>query len=649
MHHGSTHSISLATCIGCYDNYTSRIGRACDEPPIPTSVALTSILKQFKTQHKPLCHESSAGLTMTQKEDSKINSISMKGKRAPSSTPDSDDKKYKMVPPDGGWGWVIVLAASICTVRSRPLYSFGRSCYSLVQSPAAVFSLLYKDTMNDLQLTATNITVILNTYMGLLLIFGAGGAMIYMSTQVALGMYFTERRGQAMGLTMTVTGLSLIVAPPITSHLMRVFGARGTGLLQAALSLNGLVGASLLRPVEWYMKKVGHETEEQQQTTHGQDGGSRVNESKIKISEDKSYVPVRLEEAGEKSEIKLEISENGKEQVENELNLGSKENARIREEARIRWYGRNEDGSGDDSKKINYVGKIETARETKEEVRGTDSCKCASERRRVEESTGVIPSILRQYLFHSRDDVNINQSRGVKTKHLEKEGALSRLVQLLDVHLLKDNTFLVLVVGISLAASAEYTFTFLVPLILVDFNFSLDETAYVMSLIATGDLLTRFLSPFFADWFKMDARSMYVLGLLTVVASRSVILFRTEFHAMMAVGLFLGMGKGVRTVYMNLVVPAYVPMDKIASALAFQNLGIGVITLLISPLIGGGCVSLGLGPRLEAVPSMLRDVSGNYTPSVVILNLSTLLVIFVLVGDRAFARRKQRSTAPQAK
>nr|CAD7604693.1 unnamed protein product [Timema genevievae] len=483
---------------------------------------------------------------MTQKEDSKINSISMKEERVPSSTPKSDDK-YKMVPPDGGWGWIIVLAASICT--------------SLVQSPAAVFSLLYKDTMNDLQLTATNITVILNTYMGLLLIFGAGGAMIYMSTQVALGMYFTERRGRAMGLTMTVTGLSLIVAPPITSHLMRVFGARGTGLLQAALTLNGLVGASLLHPVEWYMKKVRHCTEEQLQTSHGQYGGSRLSKSKIKISEDKSYAPVRLEEAGEKSEIQLlELSENGKAQVENESNLGSKENARI------------------------------------------------------------------------RADVNINQARAVKTNYLEKEGALSRLIQLLDVHLLKDNTFLLLVVGISLAASAEYTFTFLVPLILVDFDFSLDETAYVMSLIATGDLLTRFLSPFFADWLKIDARSMYVLGLLTVVASRSVILFRTEFHAMMAVGLFLGMGKGVRTVYMNLVIPAYVPMDKLASALAFQNLGIGVITLLISPLIG-----------------MLRDVSGNYTPSVVVLNLATLLVILVLVGDRAFARRKQRGIVQHAK
>nr|CAD7428692.1 unnamed protein product [Timema monikensis] len=35
----------------CYDIYPSRIGRACDEPPLPTSAVLTSILKQFKTQY----------------------------------------------------------------------------------------------------------------------------------------------------------------------------------------------------------------------------------------------------------------------------------------------------------------------------------------------------------------------------------------------------------------------------------------------------------------------------------------------------------------------------------------------------------------------------------------------------------------------
>nr|CAD7569288.1 unnamed protein product [Timema californicum] len=42
---------NLATCIGCYDNYLSRIGQAYDEPLLPTPATLISILKQFNTQY----------------------------------------------------------------------------------------------------------------------------------------------------------------------------------------------------------------------------------------------------------------------------------------------------------------------------------------------------------------------------------------------------------------------------------------------------------------------------------------------------------------------------------------------------------------------------------------------------------------------
>nr|CAD7456657.1 unnamed protein product [Timema tahoe] len=44
-------SINLVTYMGRYNNHPSWIGRACDEPPIPTPVALTAILKKFKMQN----------------------------------------------------------------------------------------------------------------------------------------------------------------------------------------------------------------------------------------------------------------------------------------------------------------------------------------------------------------------------------------------------------------------------------------------------------------------------------------------------------------------------------------------------------------------------------------------------------------------
>lgn len=52
------------------------------------------------------------------------------------------------------------------------------------------------------------------------------------------------------------------------------------------------------------------------------------------------------------------------------------------------------------------------------------------------------------------------------------------------------------------------------------------------------------------------------------------------------VALFLGVGKGFRTVYWNLVVPDYVPLDKLASASAFQSLCNGLSLLISGPIIG---------------------------------------------------------------
>nr|CAD7578631.1 unnamed protein product [Timema californicum] len=204
-----------------------------------------------------------------------------------------------------------------------------------------------------------------------------------------------------------------------------------------------------------------------------------------------------------------------------------------------------------------------------------------------------------------------NQDRDSKDRQANAETRkpttlFTRVADFLDLRLLKDTTLLVLVLGLSLAVAAETTFSYSTPLILFDMNFGPDQTAYIMSFITAGDILTRFLCPFIADWLRLEARSMYVLGLCVVLMSRFC------------------MGKGIRSVYMNLVVPAYVSIEKVASALALQNLGVGVINLLISPLLG-----------------FLKDIHGSYSVSVIVLNMATLLVIVVLLVESVLNRRKK--------
>lgn len=69
---------------------------------------------------------------------------------------------------------------------------------------------------------------------------------------------------------------------------------------------------------------------------------------------------------------------------------------------------------------------------------------------------------------------------------------------------------------------------------------------------------------------------MYVTGL--TVTSR--------LHSIMVVGFLFGMSKGMRAVFMPLVIPNYVPLGKLPSAHGLQNLLHGLLLVLLGPLVG---------------------------------------------------------------
>lgn len=66
----------------------------------------------------------------------------------------------------------------------------------------------------------------------------------------------------------------------------------------------------------------------------------------------------------------------------------------------------------------------------------------------------------------------------------------------------------------------------------------------------------------------------------------SAIFFTSTYQAMLLVGLGLGIAKGVRTVYMAMIVPNYVPIERLAYASGIQMVINGVIIMLLGPLLG---------------------------------------------------------------
>jgi cyanate permease len=93
-------------------------------------------------------------------------------------------------------------------------------------------------------------------------------------------------------------------------------------------------------------------------------------------------------------------------------------------------------------------------------------------------------------------------------------------VAFFDLGLLKDPVYVNLMMGMSLAICAELNFSLLTPFILADRGFETDHIAVIMSVIAGLDIVFRFLAPFFSDYYKIQARHMYIIALFMLLFSR---------------------------------------------------------------------------------------------------------------------------------
>ena len=84
----------------------------------------------------------------------------------------------------------------------------------------------------------------------------------------------------------------------------------------------------------------------------------------------------------------------------------------------------------------------------------------------------------------------------------------------------KDVTFVVLMVGITIANFAELNFSILTPFVLADFGFTKPQTALLMSLLASFDIVFRFFIPFLAGRIGWENRTFFLVGVMMMALGR---------------------------------------------------------------------------------------------------------------------------------
>ncbi|XP_076457911.1 uncharacterized protein LOC143291736 [Babylonia areolata] len=191
---------------------------------------------------------------------------------------------YIPSPPDGGWGWVIVVASLFCNIIVDGLgYSFGvfllefadyfqesKSKVSLVGSllcgvylfagpvvsaltnkfgcrPVAVAGSVVASLAFLLSTMAPSVDILILTY-GVMGGFGLG--MIYLPSIVSVGYYFEKKRALATGIAVCGSGIGTFIFAPLSEYLLQELDWKNALMLISGITLNGAVCGMLMRPLE---------------------------------------------------------------------------------------------------------------------------------------------------------------------------------------------------------------------------------------------------------------------------------------------------------------------------------------------------------------------------------------------------------------
>lgn len=203
---------------------------------------------------------------------------------------------YMVVPPDGGWGWVVVAASFCCNmVVDGIIYSFGmflgvisesfdesKAKVSLVGSLLSGFYLMEGPFVSALAnrwgfRTVSIVGSILGSasfvisafstsveflYISYGIMGGIGFGLIYVPAVITTGFYFERWRALATGIAVCGSGIGTFIFAPFSNYLIESVGWRGTLLVQAGLILNCAIFGAMFRPLEPVKVKISNTIDE---------------------------------------------------------------------------------------------------------------------------------------------------------------------------------------------------------------------------------------------------------------------------------------------------------------------------------------------------------------------------------------------------
>uniref|UniRef100_A0A8C4SA59 Solute carrier family 16 member 8 n=1 Tax=Erpetoichthys calabaricus TaxID=27687 RepID=A0A8C4SA59_ERPCA len=193
-------------------------------------------------------------------------------------------------PPDGGWGWIVLLSCFVITgfsyafpkavsvyfkelmmdfhvgysdtawissIMLAMLYGTGPLCSILVNKFGCRPTMLVGGLLASGGMVMASFTRnIIELYLTAGVVTGLGLALNFQPSLIMLGSYFDKRRPLANGLAAAGSPVFLSVLSPLGQVLLKTFGWRGGFLIMGGLLLNCCTCGAVMRPLETKRKRM---------------------------------------------------------------------------------------------------------------------------------------------------------------------------------------------------------------------------------------------------------------------------------------------------------------------------------------------------------------------------------------------------------
>ncbi|KAK9752912.1 Major Facilitator Superfamily [Popillia japonica] len=514
--------------------------------------------------------------------------------------------------------------------------------YGLIGSATIAISLLF--------------TAFARSFLAYLMLFsifyGVGLGINQTSNALALNTYFREKRRVATGLSWTTTGLGPIVCPYIITFLMNRYGMESTVSLFAAFAGNAIVCALLLQPVHWHTKfreeddikiMVNGKDAKLTESGYNENKLSRSNNSRSLFSsqyfsnEDNRYsAAFDMVDIGTPMMIRANDGYySRRSSFGSKMSLASTD-ARKKKQSRSKLMIEEHHDEDCPTEKAPQdlkeeekalLSKIETPIPI-EYPNEKDVLKSAAKKLTRYKARKEIEAQKRQQEREEKRKLEL-EAEEKRKKELEGEtkklSFVEKLVMFFDLTLLKDYVYVNLMLGLTIANFVELNFSILTPFVLQEFHFENFQIATFMSLLGATDVLCRFFIPFVADRMSWQNKSFFLLGVCCMAFGRIILVHTQSYSWSILVALIIGFGKGLRTVFIALVIPTHVPLEKLPAASGLHLVTSGIFFLLMGPIIG-----------------WIRDFVKDYVITIHILNILTYITAISWLTEKYITSRKNK-------